>query len=149
MASHLAVYLESMSAALDSGWSATDRFVAMMPMFHTAQLNAFCTPALLVGATIHVLRGFDPQIFLETVERAQITQVFGLPMMYRAMLDHPDVATRDLSSLRLAFYAMAPMPDADLRRCDPLLLRGFLRRTEPAGVPVMLLHCYPYHRGAG
>ena len=40
-------------------------------------------------------------------------------------------------------------PDADLRRCDPLLLRGFLERTEPAGVPVMLLHCYPYHRGAG
>jgi predicted TIM-barrel fold metal-dependent hydrolase len=40
-------------------------------------------------------------------------------------------------------------PDADLRRCDPLLLRGFLQRTEPAGAPVMLLHCYPYHRGAG
>jgi len=40
-------------------------------------------------------------------------------------------------------------PDADLRRCDPLLLRGFLQRTEPAGVPVMLLHCYPYHREAG
>ena len=40
-------------------------------------------------------------------------------------------------------------PDADLRRCDPLLLRGFLQRTEPAGVPVMLLHCYPFHRGAG
>ena len=40
-------------------------------------------------------------------------------------------------------------PDADLRRCDPLLLRDFLRRTETAGVPVMLLHCYPYHRGAG
>ena len=40
-------------------------------------------------------------------------------------------------------------PDADLRRCDPLLLRGFLRRTGPAGVPIMLLHCYPFHRGAG
>jgi uncharacterized protein len=40
-------------------------------------------------------------------------------------------------------------PDADLRRCDPLLLRGFLQRSEPAGVAVMLLHCYPYHRGAG
>lgn len=40
-------------------------------------------------------------------------------------------------------------PDADLRRCDPLLLRGFLEAAEPAGVPVMLLHCYPYHRGAG
>ena len=41
------------------------------------------------------------------------------------------------------------IPDADLRRCDPLLLRGFLQQTEAAGVPVMLLHCYPYHRGAG
>jgi predicted TIM-barrel fold metal-dependent hydrolase len=40
-------------------------------------------------------------------------------------------------------------PDADLRRCDPLLLRGFLEQAEPRGVPVMLLHCYPYHRGAG
>jgi uncharacterized protein len=40
-------------------------------------------------------------------------------------------------------------PDADLRRCDPLLLRGFLERSEPSGVPVMLLHCYPYHRQAG
>jgi uncharacterized protein len=40
-------------------------------------------------------------------------------------------------------------PDADLRRCDPLLLRGFIERAEPTGVPIMLLHCYPFHRGAG
>jgi predicted TIM-barrel fold metal-dependent hydrolase len=39
--------------------------------------------------------------------------------------------------------------DLDLRRGDPLLLAGFLRQTEPLGVPVMLLHCYPFHRGAG
>jgi acyl-CoA synthetase (AMP-forming)/AMP-acid ligase II len=61
---HLAIHLESMSAALDSGWRADDRFVAMMPMFHTAQLNAFCTPAIVVGATIFVHRGFDPERFL-------------------------------------------------------------------------------------
>ena len=40
-------------------------------------------------------------------------------------------------------------PDADLRRCDPLLLRGFIERAEPGGAPIMLLHCYPFHRGAG
>jgi len=40
-------------------------------------------------------------------------------------------------------------PDADLRRCDPLLLRGFLQLAEPRQVPIMLLHCYPFHRGAG
>jgi acyl-CoA synthetase (AMP-forming)/AMP-acid ligase II len=89
----------------------------MMPMFHTAQLNAFCTPAVLVGATIHVMRGFDPVALLDLVERERITQVFGLPMMYRAMLEHPSFAGRDLSSLKRAVYAMAPMPDALIRAC--------------------------------
>jgi acyl-CoA synthetase (AMP-forming)/AMP-acid ligase II len=118
---HLGIYLESMSAALDSGWRADDRFAAMMPMFHTAQLNAFCTPAILVGATIHVLRGFDPEQFLDLIENEQITQVFGLPMMYRAALEHASFAAHDVSSLRRAVYAMAPMPDALIRAC----LEGF------------------------
>jgi acyl-CoA synthetase (AMP-forming)/AMP-acid ligase II len=112
---HLGIYLESMSAALDSGWNASDRFVAMMPMFHTAQLNAFCTPAVMVGATIHVHRGFDPGTLLDTIERERITQIFGLPMMYRAALEQLD--GRDVSSLRRAVYAMAPMPDDLIRAC--------------------------------
>lgn len=117
VASHLAIYLESMSSALDSGWNATDRFVALMPMFHTAQLNAFCTPAIMVGATIHVQRGFDPENLLAAIERESITQVFGLPMMYRGALEHPSFAGRDLSSLRRAVYAMAPMPEPLIKAC--------------------------------
>jgi uncharacterized protein len=39
--------------------------------------------------------------------------------------------------------------DIDLHRCNPLLLTGLLRALEPSGVPVMLLHNYPYHREAG
>ena len=58
-----------MSGALDSGWRFDDRFAAMMPMFHTAQLNAFCTPAVMVGATIYVMRGFDPAALLDLIER--------------------------------------------------------------------------------
>jgi long-chain acyl-CoA synthetase len=114
---HLAIYLESMSTALDSGWRAGDRFAAMMPMFHTAQLNAFCTPAVLAGATTYVLRGFDPEQWLDLIEKERITQVFGLPMMFRAALDHPSFPGRDLTSLRRAVYAMAPMPDELIRRC--------------------------------
>src|SRR3954468_4420211 len=119
--SHLAIYLESMSTALDNGWNAGDRLAAMMPMFHNAQLNAFCTPRVLGGATILVLRGFDPAVLLDTIERERITQVFGLPMMYRAALEHPSFAGRDVTSLRRAVYAMAPMPDALIRAC----LEGF------------------------
>jgi hypothetical protein len=39
--------------------------------------------------------------------------------------------------------------DIDLHRCNPLLLTPLLRALEPAGVPVMLLHNYPFHREAG
>jgi uncharacterized protein len=39
--------------------------------------------------------------------------------------------------------------DIDLHRCNPLLLTGLLRALEPTGVPVMLMHNYPYHREAG
>ncbi|HET9968907.1 MAG TPA: amidohydrolase family protein, partial [Streptosporangiaceae bacterium] len=39
--------------------------------------------------------------------------------------------------------------DVDLDRCNPLLLTSLLRAIQPTGVPVMLLHNYPYHREAG
>jgi predicted TIM-barrel fold metal-dependent hydrolase len=39
--------------------------------------------------------------------------------------------------------------DLDLHRANPVLLLDFLRLPEVAAVPVLLLHCYPYHREAG
>ncbi|MGW5746927.1 amidohydrolase family protein [Amycolatopsis sp. NPDC003861] len=38
--------------------------------------------------------------------------------------------------------------DVDLHRCDPLLLTGLLRATRGRGVPILLLHNYPFHRHA-
>jgi acyl-CoA synthetase (AMP-forming)/AMP-acid ligase II len=114
---HTAIYLESMSMALEARFDDTDRFAAMMPMFHTAQLNCHCTAAVMVGAALYIQRGFDAAALLELIEAERITQIFGLPMMYRQLLDHPDIGRRDLSSLRRALYAMAPMPEAQLRRC--------------------------------
>ncbi|WP_344136551.1 amidohydrolase family protein, partial [Luedemannella flava] len=40
-------------------------------------------------------------------------------------------------------------PDATLARCDPALLQPFCAATRDAGTPLVLLHCYPYHRSAG
>ncbi|MBO0826568.1 MAG: long-chain-fatty-acid--CoA ligase [Streptosporangiales bacterium] len=122
---HTAIYLESMTMALEARFAEDDRFVAMMPMFHTAQLNCHCTSAVMVGATIHVHRGFDAARLLETIETERITQIFGLPMMYRQLLDDPDIGRRDLSSLRRALYAMAPMPEEQLKRCIEVFDCGF------------------------
>ncbi len=39
--------------------------------------------------------------------------------------------------------------DLHLARANPLLLTDFIRLGEPSGTPILLLHCYPYHREAG
>jgi uncharacterized protein len=39
--------------------------------------------------------------------------------------------------------------DSRLHRADPALLHDFLLASQDSGTPVMLLHCYPYHRQAG
>ncbi|HEX3650538.1 MAG TPA: amidohydrolase family protein [Pseudonocardiaceae bacterium] len=39
--------------------------------------------------------------------------------------------------------------DVDLAECDPLLLTDLLRATASTGVPMLLLHNYPFHRNAG
>lgn len=51
--------------------------------------------------------------------------------------------------LPLQFHIGYGDPDLTLHRCDPSLMTDFLRRVQDRQVPVMLLHCYPYHRTAG
>ncbi|MFC7450900.1 amidohydrolase family protein [Rhodococcus daqingensis] len=51
--------------------------------------------------------------------------------------------------LPIQFHTGFGDADADLGRCDPLLLAPLLRATAGLGVPIMLLHTYPFHRHAG
>lgn len=49
----------------------------------------------------------------------------------------------------LQFHVGYGDPDLTLHRADPSLMTEFLRRVQDRQVPIMLLHCYPYHRTAG
>jgi predicted TIM-barrel fold metal-dependent hydrolase len=53
------------------------------------------------------------------------------------------------AGLPLQFHCGFGDPDVRLHRADPSLLHDFLIATRAAGVPVVLLHCYPFHRQAG
>ena len=48
----------------------------------------------------------------------------------------------------LQFHVGYGDADVDLLECDPLKLTAFLRATAEYGVPVLLLHNYPFHRHA-
>ncbi len=52
------------------------------------------------------------------------------------------------TGLPLQFHVGFGDPDVRLHRADPSLLHDFLLATQAAGPPIMLLHCYPYHRQA-
>jgi acyl-CoA synthetase (AMP-forming)/AMP-acid ligase II len=123
--SHTAIYVESLGVAIDTGMTAADRVAAMLPFFHTAQLNAFCTPAVAVGATIHVMRSFDAGLLLRLIENQGVSVIFGLPVMYRTLMDRQIAERHDVSSLRLAVYAMAPMAKDELKRALEIFDCGF------------------------
>ncbi|HEY3507033.1 MAG TPA: amidohydrolase family protein [Actinocatenispora sp.] len=53
------------------------------------------------------------------------------------------------TGLPVQFHTGYGDADEDLARADPLLLTDLLRALASAGVPLMLLHTYPYHRQAG
>lgn len=135
--SHNAEYIQSLGSAIDMRITSDDVVGAMMPMFHTGQLNAFCTPAVAVGASICIMPGYEANRLFDAIEDHKVSIFFGLPMMFRNMLEVLETQKRDLSSMRLAIYAMAPMPDTDLRKCIDVFKCGFsllFGQTEMAPV---------------
>ena len=63
------------------------------------------------GDPMIILPAFDPEVFLEIVEREKVNTTYLVPTMLQAVLDHPDFTKRDTSSLRHIGYG-ACYPDA-------------------------------------
>jgi acyl-CoA synthetase (AMP-forming)/AMP-acid ligase II len=59
---------------------------------------------------------FDPALVLETIERHRLAHLGAFPTQMVMLLDHPDRARRDLSSLRTVLLGGAPSSPALIRR---------------------------------
>ncbi len=51
--------------------------------------------------------------------------------------------------LPIQFHIGLGDADVEMHACDPSHLTAYFRAVEPWGVPMTLLHCYPFHREAG
>jgi uncharacterized protein len=70
------------------------------------------------------------------------------PVLLRWLLwQGMDVARQFLMPVQ--FHVGYGDSDLEMHRCDPLQMTSFIRSTAGLGVPLMLLHCYPYERQAG
>jgi fatty-acyl-CoA synthase len=88
----------------------TDRALAALPLYHTAQMHAFTMPQLLVGAHTTLIEAPVPAEVLKLFEQERITSFFAPPTVWISLLRHPDFATRDLASLKNIYYGASIMP---------------------------------------
>jgi fatty-acyl-CoA synthase len=95
-----------------------DVYVNPMPLSHTAGCVLGVLGALCARAAHVPVLAFDPAHVLELVERERGTALLGVPTMQIAMLEHPDVATRDLSSLRSSVSGGSLVPAELVHRIE-------------------------------
>ena len=88
------------------------RYLVIAPMSHVAGTKIL--PCLMLGGTIHLMKGFDPKAALDTIAREKINMTLLVPTMIYVLLDHPDLDRMDLSSLDLLLYGASPMSPARL-----------------------------------
>lgn len=87
----------------------------MMPMFHIGG-QSMASGAHWAGGTVVLQRDFSPADILQAIESEKIDILHVTPTIVQAILEHPDVLRRNLSSLKTILYAAAPMPVTLLRR---------------------------------
>lgn len=67
------------------------------------------------GCKVVITEQFDAAQSLRLIEEQKVTYIPGTPSMFRMMLDHEDVARRDLGSVRGGHVAGAPLTDTTMR----------------------------------
>ncbi len=96
------------------------RMLLAAPLYHIAGVTSMLG-ALYSGRTVVVMPQFEVDLWFDLVERERVTHAFLVPTMLARLVDHPDLASRDLSSLDVVTYGAAPMPPAVIRRALELL----------------------------
>jgi long-chain acyl-CoA synthetase len=112
-------------------------FMGALPFFHVFANTALLNHAVATGASIAIVPRFETKQVLETIEKYRCTGFPGVPTMFQAMLDHPDLAETDLSSLKVCISGGAPMPAAVHDRFEEVtgvrVVEGY-GLTESSGV---------------
>lgn len=116
MMSHGALVAEYVSCVIALGFTQDDDPLLVMPMYHSAGMHVFMLPYLSVGATVRLMRRPDVPEILRRIEEEKIKSLFLAPTVWVPLANHPDLETRDLSSLKKAQYGSSIMPVTVLTR---------------------------------
>jgi long-chain acyl-CoA synthetase len=136
MLSHKNLVSNAMHAAIALGQPLRSAsFLHAAPMFHVADSSAVFNVTMGGGRHV-IIPMFNPVQVLQTIQDEKITFTFLAPTMINAVLNHPDVDSYDLSSLRCLAYGASPMPvellKRGLRKWGQIFLQAFgMTETAP------------------
>lgn len=104
------------------------------PMFHLADIGMFSVT--MTGGTHVFAQKLDPATILDLTARHRVTHVFTVPAVIET-LTRTDLATHDLSSLKMLGYGGSPMPAATIARAQERLpgiefIQGFGMTEMPS-----------------
>ncbi len=122
---------------------AEDRILGVLPFFHVFANATVLNRTIYNGGEIVMLPRFEAKAALAAVNRTYVTSLPGVPTMYQALLDCPDIAKTDFTSLRACISGGAPLA-AELKarfeeRSGAVVIEGY-GLTESSGV----VSCNPY-----
>jgi len=107
---HRMLFWNSVNTGLRLEITSNDRTVIFHPLFHTSGWNVLSTPFFHHGASIVMLKKFDPAAVLKLCETEKLTVLFGVPTMMDMMARAENFTAVDLSSVRFAIVGGEPMP---------------------------------------
>ena len=96
--------------AIDPHRHERDMIVGVLPFFHVFANACVLNRTILNGGCIAMLPRFDSRQCLQTLARTRATSMPGVPTMYQALLEHPEMAKTNFSSLRVCISGGAPLP---------------------------------------
>ncbi|MFC1923808.1 class I adenylate-forming enzyme family protein [Chloroflexota bacterium] len=86
-----------------------ERNLLTVPLYHVAGFQALLA-AVYGGRTLVMLRQFEVNEWMETVQKENANRAMLVPTMLKRVVDNPDYDKYDISSLRVITYGAAPMP---------------------------------------
>ncbi|WP_430414127.1 long-chain-fatty-acid--CoA ligase [Parasphingorhabdus sp.] len=120
-----------------------DRLMGVLPFFHVFANSAVLNRTIERGGEIVMLPRFDAKQTLKAITRNNITAMPGVPTMYQALLDHPDIDKTKFSSLKVCVSGGAPLSQELKKKFEAKtgakLVEGY-GLTESCGV----VSCNPY-----
>ncbi|MGC8595641.1 MAG: class I adenylate-forming enzyme family protein [Candidatus Kryptoniota bacterium] len=110
---HNNLFLVAMMAAGTFGLNVKSRTLHAMPLYHSAPLNLMMLGTTLVAGTHVLLPEYNPQKFLEVIQKEKITHLFAAPIALLAPMQLSNFSSYDLSSVVLWIYGGGPISSAN------------------------------------